>query len=494
MKVDLVYPGSVSGSENYSSEPPLGPVALYSSLSSRWKRNTRFLDSTLLSPIEIEEAIRERRPDIVALSTTSFNYSRTIELAQIAKEVAAVVIVGGIHVTFMRDRILDKMKKGERAFDFLIEGQGEASFLSLLNALEQSSAYDSIPNLSYIQDGSLRINPSLHHRYGTDPLKHALDFSQINFERYSERFRRYGNLSSVRIAGSMFTQRGCAYAGKGKCVFCSIEEINPRRPTELIYQDVCTLIRDHHVDHIRINDGDFTINKRHMNLVADAIRNAFEATGREPTFYCFARADELDEERVNTLKRMNVVAVFIGYESGSDTMLRSMHKFTTKTENLQAARLLRDNGIDVVCAGMVLGAEGETEETLQETLDFAYELKAIGNTQALVATPLIPLPGSPSFGKLLQVLQERDRRKYKDFASADNFVIEELVELWNQHMTEVPLSRLHATSDQIAESFQIGIRFLRFEKSGTASESTKPATVWACTPGVKNRLEPSRSN
>ena len=464
MKIDLIYPGSVSGSENYSSEAPLGPIAVYSSLSPAMRENARFLDSTLLSHAEIEQAISQRKADLVALSCTTFNYSNAIRLAKLAKDNGSYVVLGGIHITYLRDAILAKMLRGERPVDFLVTSYGEPALGPLLAALANGTSLREIPNLSYIENGKIVVNPITNPRFGADPLTVPLDYSAMDFEQYSRKFQPFGNLSAARIPGSTFTQRGCAYAGGRKCTFCSIEQINPRRAPDLFEQDIISLVTRHNVDHVRITDGDFTTDIRHMARMADAAERAFEKTGHRPVFHCFARADEIDEAKIAVLKRLNVVSVFIGYESGSDQMLRAMHKFTTSQQNLNATKLLREHDIDVICAGLVLGGEGESDETLRETLQFVHALKALGNTHSLVATPLIPLPGSPSFTQLIQKLSKNDPGKSRQLATADDFDIQELVELWNKTECHVSLDRVIEVSEEIGSLFRMGIRLVKMPR------------------------------
>src|SRR5258708_31759120 len=117
--------------------------------------------------------------------------------------------------------------------------------------------------------------------------------------------------------------------------------MNPRRSAARFEQDIISLVPEHDVDHIRITDGDFTLDIRHMSRMADAAERAFEKTGKRPVFHCFTRADELDEERIAVLKRLNVVSLFIGYESGSNHMLRVMQKHTTPGQNLHAPELFK---------------------------------------------------------------------------------------------------------------------------------------------------------
>ncbi len=463
MNVDLIYPASKFGSENYSTEPPLGPIALYSSIPKIIRGDVRFLDSTLMPQAEIDHTVTQCKSEVVAMSCTTFNYPNVLRLAELAKLNGSIVVLGGIHVTYMHDAILTKMAKAERPIDYLVRGYGEPAFGPLLDAIAAGKPVTDIPNLSFIDNGRIVRNPVDRLRFGTDPLTVPLDTSNIDYSLYSRGFRAEGKLSHVRIVASTFTQRGCIYSGSRKCTFCSIEQINPRRSPELFEQDVINLVTRYRADHIRINDGDFTANIRHMAHIADAAERAFEKVGKRPVFHCFTRADELDEERIALLKRLNVVAVFIGYESGSDEMLRGMQKHTTREQNLRATELLKKHGIDVVCAGLVLGAEGESETTLRETMDFVRELKEIGNTWSLVASPLIPLPGSPSFSTFLSRLRANDPGKARELAAADVFDVQELVELWNRHHCRVSLDRVIDVCDEIESLFQIGIRFAKFK-------------------------------
>jgi anaerobic magnesium-protoporphyrin IX monomethyl ester cyclase len=460
MKIDLVYPASTSGSENYSSEPPLGLVAVYSSLAEPFRKGVRLLDSTVLSQDEIEQKVAQRKADVIALSCTTYNYQNALRVATIAKQQGSYVICGGIHITHRRDAILQKMCCDERPIDFLVTGFGEPALGPLLTALMDGDPIDSIPNLSYIKDRSIIINPIISPPFRDDPLMGPLDYSCIDFKSYSEKFRPFGKLASARVPGSTFTQRGCAYSGWQKCAFCSIEQMNLRRAPELFEADLASLILQYDADHVRIVDGNFTLDVHHMSQIADAAERVYAKTGTRPVLHCFARADELDERRVAILKRLNTIAVLIGYESGSNQMLNAMQKHTTKEQNLRSTELLKEHGIEVICGALILGAEGETELTLSETLQFVMDLKAISNTSALVTSPLIPLPGSIYFSRLIETLSKKDPEKYQQLSVSDTFDLKELVCLWNKHMTRIPLTRLIEASDEIEKMFRVGIRLI----------------------------------
>ena len=465
MTIYIIYAASNTGSSNYSCEPPLGPISLFSSLKDNNKESVTYLDSTIISQKEIEQLTIKNKPDIIALSCTSFNYLNSIRLAEIGKNYGAKIIIGGIHVTHMRDNILKKMLSKERPFDFIVTDQGEPAFNNLVNSIMQNETQINIPNLCYISiNNEIKINKPHIHENNLDPCRYPLDYSKIDFDLYSKNFDRIGILSDVKKIGTIFTQRGCIYSGKQKCLFCSITKSKLKRDESHIKSDIVSLI-EKGIDHIRISDADFTTNIHHLETVTKAANEAFAETGKKPTFYCFARADEIDSMRIKLLKQMNVIAVFIGYESGSNEVLRYYNKNITVDQNLYATKLLKKNGIQVVCGGIVLGAGNESSSTLSQTVDFLRKLKGIKNTESLIATPLMPLPGSIAFNQLLAALSKYDHSKYSQLVNEDLLNINELIDLWCYYVSGVPLYKLLETCSMIEEIFNMSINFIDLEYS-----------------------------
>jgi radical SAM superfamily enzyme YgiQ (UPF0313 family) len=103
------------------------------------------------------------------------------------------------------------------------------------------------------------------------------------------------------------------------------------------------------------------------------------------------------------LKNLGVERAFVGYESGSNRMLKSMRKGSTRSLHEKLSQLLIDQEIRIL-ASYVIGVAGETEETLEETLDFGNWLHnaAGGLLQLSTANPVMALPGSPMWQELLQ--------------------------------------------------------------------------------------------
>jgi radical SAM superfamily enzyme YgiQ (UPF0313 family) len=69
------------------------------------------------------------------------------------------------------------------------------------------------------------------------------------------------------------------------------------------------------------------------------------------------------------MKRAGFTDVDLGAESGSDVTLKSLAKNYTKEDVLRAGRLLHERGGISITWYLLLGAPGETSETLRETFD-----------------------------------------------------------------------------------------------------------------------------
>jgi radical SAM superfamily enzyme YgiQ (UPF0313 family) len=97
------------------------------------------------------------------------------------------------------------------------------------------------------------------------------------------------------------------------------------------------------------------------------------------------------------MKRAGCHYILFGIESGSPEMLARMRKRITLDGAREAIRLCNELGIKSQ-AFFLFGIPGETQETIQESINFAKELGA-STVQFAVA---IPQPGSPLYEECTQ--------------------------------------------------------------------------------------------
>ena len=90
---------------------------------------------------------------------------------------------------------------------------------------------------------------------------------------------------------------------------------------------------------------------------------------------CEARTDHLNEEICELMVKAGCVRVKLGFESGSDMILKQVQKDETKDDMRRGAKMLREAGVPFT-AYFMAGFPGETDEDLKQTIEFAKEIQA----------------------------------------------------------------------------------------------------------------------
>jgi radical SAM superfamily enzyme YgiQ (UPF0313 family) len=80
---------------------------------------------------------------------------------------------------------------------------------------------------------------------------------------------------------------------------------------------------------------------------------------------CEARTDHFDEEIAELMKQAGCTRVKLGFESGSDRILKNIQKDETTEDMIKGAKLLKDAGVPFT-AYFMAGFPGETDEDLRE--------------------------------------------------------------------------------------------------------------------------------
>ncbi len=118
-------------------------------------------------------------------------------------------------------------------------------------------------------------------------------------------------------------------------------------------------------------DDVFSINKPRvkqiLNMMIDENLNM--------PFKCEVRGDQIDQEICNLLYKANCKRVKIGFETGSNRLLKEIKKGETKEKMLRGAKMLEVAKVKYT-AYLMTGFPTETNDDLKETIAFAKELNA----------------------------------------------------------------------------------------------------------------------
>jgi len=135
----------------------------------------------------------------------------------------------------------------------------------------------------------------------------------------------------------------------------------------------------------RLSEKHFQLGSRVLKLVEQS------GLAEKIKFTCSCRSNLVTEDIVADLKRMGVVSVGMGLESGNPRILHYLKgKKVTIEDNRRAIELLTSAGIKAN-ASFIIGSPDETEKEIMDTYDFIRKSK-LSFVDTYVLTPY---PGTP---------------------------------------------------------------------------------------------------
>jgi len=347
--------------ENVDSHYPLGLAYLQSYLEHHRPDQDEFVNLYLNNTnyetcySTLKQHLKEFKPDIFGVSIMTHSRVSAFRMIEYVHEhyPDIQIVVGGMHVTVMWQQFAEQYP-----YVIIVRGEGEETFYNLVQALENKDPIDKILGLAY-HDGE-KVYTS-----GNGPL--IEDINTLPFPKH-ELF-----VSEGKTMANLLTSRGCPY----KCNFCVLDWISRRkvrfRSGENIADEVEMLLKKFpSITTIWIHDDAFMINKDRTIEFCDAII----ARGIKTQFVASARFRPISEEVVRKMDQAGFAHVLFGLESGADNVIAGMKKGITKEHVRYGMELFGKTGMKAT-AFLIAGLPGETDETIQETIDFVQEIQNI---------------------------------------------------------------------------------------------------------------------
>ncbi|MFQ5750477.1 MAG: B12-binding domain-containing radical SAM protein [bacterium] len=355
--------------------PPLGLLYISSYLKSKGYE-VGLLDTTFKSHEEVFDWFEKRRPALVGIYCNLMTKPNVLKMIQACKRLGSTVVLGGPEPPHYAEEYL------QFGADVVVIGEGEITLEELIRHLQTNGTQDlaGIKGIVYQnEDGTLDSTPPRPFNTNLDDLPFP-DREAIDLQKYIDVWREHHNLGSV----SLICARGCPYT----CTWCSHSVYgfsHRRRSPENVADEVESLIAEYQPDMFWYADDVFTIHHQWFFAYADELQRR---NIRLP-FECISREDRLNEHVIQTLAEMGCFRLWIGSESGSQSVLDAMQRRTNVQRVQEMTRLLRQYGIQ---AGMfiMLGYEGETLTDLEATV---AHLK-IANPDVFLTTVAYPIKGT----------------------------------------------------------------------------------------------------
>jgi radical SAM superfamily enzyme YgiQ (UPF0313 family) len=373
--------------------PPLGLGYLATALRSAGHTvNILHCTKESLQPEDLPAILSLEKPDVVGFQAHSCELHVLRQITEIIQQShpEILLVAGGPHPSAAPEHFMESIP----AIDFAFRGEAERSLVQFLEAYWQPDQnLDEIPGLIWRGlDGIQSNEPMFVNDLDTLGMP-AWDLLQP--QTYPQ--APHGAFFDKFPIAPIMTTRGCPF----KCTFCGAQTIAGRkirrRSIPHIMGEIELLYSEFSVRELHIVDDAFIASKAFILEFCEAMSDLQER-GINPSlaFPNGIRLDNVDEEILTNLKRAGLYSTLVGIESGSQRILDAMKKGLTLELIEERVRLIKKAGLNVH-AFFIVGFPGETEDDIQQTIDFAKKLPLDG----ALFSAFLPLPGTEITEQLL---------------------------------------------------------------------------------------------
>jgi anaerobic magnesium-protoporphyrin IX monomethyl ester cyclase len=311
-------------------------------------------------------ALADYHPDVVGMTVLTDYWARAVEISELVTMhiPQAVFIVGGVHVTALPEESLSALDANIGTI-----GEGELTMLELCERIVAGAPWEDVAGIIFRNaTGHFVRTSSRPHIENLDdipfPSRHLLNFEQylvppgIIRGHWTER------------STTVMTSRGCPFS----CIWCGSQCTFGRkvrnRSVENVVAEIEHLVDEYGIDTVWFVDDTFTLNKKR---VLDFCRLMTERRIRI-TWGCQAHVKTADEEMFLAMKKVGLVQLDFGVESGSNRVLKSLKKDSTDDAIRRAFAITRKVGLRTT-ATFMFGSPGETAEDVEQTMQLAQEIR-----------------------------------------------------------------------------------------------------------------------
>jgi radical SAM superfamily enzyme YgiQ (UPF0313 family) len=325
------------------------------------------------------DLIKERPVELLAV--TVMPGPQTVGAVATCREVRArfpqlPIVWGGYFATNYTAAVLNASY-----VDYAVRGQGEQTFLELLEAIRGLRDFKNINGLSYKDtDAIARHNPER-------PMRSPDNFPWYPYHRIpAEKYLLptfLGRRTAVHQASI-----GCPF----RCNFCGVvnfsgsrEKMESPARTEAMLRH---LAQTYGVDAIQFYDNNFFLREEHTRELADRMA----PLGMR--WWCEGRTDimmKYSDATFEAIRRAGCAMIFFGAESGSNENLKEMNKDLCAEDTLALASRIRRFGI-VPEFSIIFGNPKDPEGDTRECIKFIRQLKRLNPDSEIIVEHYTPVP------------------------------------------------------------------------------------------------------
>jgi len=348
---------------------------------------------------DLAPLIKRENPDFVVLDSTTPSIYSDIDCARIVKEASsAKVIMVGPHVSALPEETL---KEAAGSIDVACIGEFDYTVRDIVRNYHDLTG---VPGIAFYKDATVTR---------TAPRKLIEDLDSLPFPAWHHLdLMKYFDGGKLYPYIDIIAGRGCP----NRCIFCLWPQVmhgtayrlrSPANVVDEIERDINLLPQVARTGEFFFEDDTFTVNKpRAVAICREILRRKLKIT-----FSVNARVDTADAELFGIMKKAGCRELLVGFESGSQAQLDTMHKNLNVKRAYDFMALAGKNRLDVHGC-FVIGLPGETERSAQETIDFSLKL----GLTTVQFSGAVPFPGT-DFYKLCRESGWLKAQKWSDWLS-----------------------------------------------------------------------------
>ena len=276
---------------------------------------------------------------VTGVSPQFIYIKRIIEILK-EREPYKLVVVGGVHATVLPQHILDNTQA-----DLCVIGEGERALMGLVQGNIAGWGWD-----SSILMGEKCTSSFL-------PDRKAIDYYSYLVPR------TFGYMADVQREASIITGRGCPYS----CAFCASKKIYKGHvrfnSAEFVVKEFLHLRDEFGVEMVNVLDDTFILDKKRVYEICQGLK------GQGIKWFCLTRADCVDKELLIEMKKAGCLSLAIGFETGSDRLLKLLNKKITIAQSRECVKLVSKLGF-MINGQLMTGLPTETLEDVELTRKF----------------------------------------------------------------------------------------------------------------------------
>lgn len=302
------------------------------------------------------------KPDVIGLSAMTYEAGCMHELARALKRALpdAVVVCGGPHPSVAAADVL-----ADAAVDFVVRGEGEMTFLELLDGLEAGRAdWEGCQGLSWRRAGEVVHEPDRPPPAKLDELPFPA-WDLVDHGKYHT-VPRGGVIYAHKEFATMFSSRACPW----RCTYChnSYGKAFRERSAEHVLAEIDLLVTRYGVKELVFMDDIFNFRPERAKAIARGlIERDYKLALTFPNGF---RGDILDEELVDLLVQAGMYRCMVAVESAVPRIQKVMRKNLKIDKVQRIVDYIAAKGV-MVHGAFMLGFPSETEQEMQATIDWA---------------------------------------------------------------------------------------------------------------------------